>query len=154
MVRNSKKPKKISRQIILRVLKAAAKGILVYLLYFIIWTIFLAPLAFLAPNLQEIIETFLLVYIVLMVIGEFTSGTIFQHFFEATRALFVIGYLLFSLKGGVVSLTYQEISLTINLSLFLMFAILLSLLGLTKSVLQAINYLAHKVDDNSLNFKM
>jgi len=154
MVRNNEKPKKISRQIILRALKAVAKGIIVYLLYFIIWTIFLAPLAFLAPNLQEIIETFLAIYIVLMVIGEFTSGTIFQHFFEVARALFVIGYLLFSLKGGVISLTYQEISLTINLNLFLMFAILLSLLGLIKSVLQAINYLAEKTDNNSLNFKM
>jgi hypothetical protein len=146
MVGKVEKPKKIPRQIALRALKATAKGVLVYFLYFIFWITFLAPLTFLVPNLQQTLETFLAVYIILMIIGEFTSGTIFQHFFDAAKSLFITGYLLFSLKGGLVSLSYQEISLTIDLSLFLMFAILLSLLGLTKSVLQAINYLTQKTE--------
>ena len=146
MAEKNEKPESIPRQLVFRALKATLKGIFFYFLYFILWTMFLAPLAFLVPNLQATIETFLAVYILLIVIGEFAHGTVFQHFFDAAKTLFIIGYLLLSLKGGIVSLTYQEIILTVDLRLFLMFAILLSLLGLSKSVLQAINYLTQKTE--------
>ncbi len=146
MVEKNENSPSIPRQIVFRALKAAVKGTLFYFLYFLLWMMFLAPLALIIPGLQGIIETFFAVYIILMVIGELTHGTIFQHFFDAAKTLFIIGYLLLSLKGGLVSLTYQEIILTVDLRLFLMFAILLSLLGLTKSVLQAINYLTQKTE--------
>ena len=146
MAEKDGKPESIPRQLVFRALKATLKGIFFYFLYFILWTTFLAPLALIVPNLQGIAETFLAVYILLIVIGEFTHGTIFQYFFDAAKTLFIIGYLLLSLKGGIVSLTYQEIILTVDLRLFLMFAILLSLLGLSKSVLQAINYLTQKTE--------
>jgi hypothetical protein len=76
-----------------------------------------------------------------MVIGDLTSGTIFQYFFNAARALFVICYLIFSLNGGIFGITVQNISLSIDLRLFLTIATLLSLLGFAKSILQAVDYL-------------
>jgi hypothetical protein len=92
------------------------------------------------------IETFFIIYTVLMIIGNLTSGTIYQHFFNAAKALFVIGYLLFSLGGGVFSAYFENISLIMNLRMFLVIAVLLSLLGLARTVLQAINYMSEKAE--------
>jgi hypothetical protein len=92
------------------------------------------------------IETFFIVYIVLMIVGNLTSGTIYQHFFNAAKALFVIGYMLFSLGGGVFGTSFENVSLMVDLRMFLVIAVLLSLLGLAKTVLQAINYMSEKAE--------
>jgi hypothetical protein len=137
--------KKKIRSFAFKALKATVKGILVYALYFVSW-MFLAPISGMVPGLQQMIETFVMVYIVLMIVGELTSGTIFQYFFSVARALFVIGYLIVSLNGGIFGLTFQNVSLMVDLRLFLAIAVLLSLLGLAKSVLQAINYMSEKAE--------
>jgi len=128
-----------------KALKATIKGILVYAVYFVLWMV-LAPISTYVPSLQQIVETFFIVYITLMIIGELTSGTIFQHFFNAAKALFVVGYLILSLKGGVFGIMFQNIYVTIDLRLFLATVMLLSLLGLAKSVLQAVNYMSEKTE--------
>jgi hypothetical protein len=38
------------------------------------------------------------------------SGTIYQHFFNAAKALFVISYLILSLKGGIMGVTFENMS--------------------------------------------
>jgi hypothetical protein len=131
------------RNFTFKALKATVKGILFYALYFVLW-MFVAPISYMIPGLQQMIETFVMVYILLMIVGELTSGTIYQYFFSVARALFVIGYLIVSLNGGIFGLTFQNISLMVDLRLFLAIAVLLSLLGLAKSVLQAINYMSEK----------
>lgn len=128
-----------------KALKATVKGILFYAIYFVLW-MFLAPISDMVPGFQQMIETFVIVYILLIIIGELTSGTIFQYFFNVAKALFVIGYLIFSLNGGIFGLTFQNVSLMVDLRLFLAIAMLLSLLGLAKSVLQAINYMNEKAE--------
>jgi hypothetical protein len=96
------------------------------------------------------IETFVMVYIFFIIVGELTSGTIFQHFFNTAKALFLILFLIFSLKTGLVGITFQNVSLIVDLRLFLTVAILLSLLGLAKSMLQAINFLNQKAEHTRL----
>ena len=137
--------KKKVRNFTFKALKATVKGILFYALYFVLW-MFLVPISEMIPGLQQMIETFVIVYILLMIVGELTSGTIFQYFFSVAKALFVIGYLIFSLNGGILSLTFQNVSLMVDLRLFLAIAMLLSLLGLAKSVLQAVNYMSEKAE--------
>ena len=137
--------KKRLRNFTFKALKATVKGILFYALYFVLW-MFVAPISDMVPGLQQMIETFVMVYILLMIVGELVSGTIFQYFFNVTKALFVIGYLIFSLNGGIFGLTFQNVSLMVDLRLFLAIAMLLSLLGLAKSVLQAINYMNEKAE--------
>ena len=137
--------KKRVRNFTFKALKATVKGILFYGIYFVMWT-FLAPISEMIPSLQQMIETFIMVYILLIIVGELTSGTIFQYFFNVAKALFVIGYLIFSLKSGIFGLTFQNVSLMVDLRLFLAIATLLSLLGLAKSVLQAINYMNEKAE--------
>lgn len=128
-----------------KVLKAAIKAVLLCVIYFVLSQL-LAPVSTFVPGLQQMIETFFIIYTVLMIIGNLTSGTIYQHFFNAAKALFVIGYLLFSLGGGVFSASFENISLIVNFRMFLVIAVLLSLLGLAKTVLQAINYMSEKAE--------
>ena len=133
------------RNFTFKALKATVKGILFYGIYFVLW-MFLASISEIVPGFQQMVETFVMVYILLIIIGELTSGTIFQYFFNVAKALFVIGYLIFSLKGGIFGLTFQNVSLMVDLRLFLVIAMLLGLLGLAKSVLQAINYMNEKAE--------
>ena len=137
--------KKRVRNFTFKALKATVKGILFYGIYFVLW-MFVAPISEMVPGFQQMIETFVMVYILLIIIGELTSGTIFQYFFNVAKALFVIGYLIFSLKSGIFGLTFQNVSLMVDLRLFLVIAMLLGLLGLAKSVLQAINYMNEKAE--------
>ena len=133
------------RKIVFKALKATVKGVLFYAIYFVLW-MFFASITEAMPGLQQTIETFVMVYVILIIIGELASGTIFEHFFNAAKALFVIGYMILSLGGGIVGLTYKNVNLLVDLRLFLTIAVLLSLLGLAKSVLQAINYLNEKAE--------
>jgi hypothetical protein len=137
--------KKRVRNFTFKALKATVKGILFYGIYFVLW-MFVAPISEMIPGFQQMIETFVMVYILLIIVGELTSGTIFQYFFNVANALFVIGYLVFSLKGGIFGLTFQNVSLMVDLRLFLVIAMLPSLLGLAKSVFQAINYMNEKAE--------
>lgn len=128
-----------------KALKATIKGIIFYGIYFVL-SIFLAPISEMVPGFQKTIEIFVMVYISLMVIGELSAGTIFQHFFNAAKALFVILYLIFALKGGIVGMTIQNLNLIVDLRFFLVIAMLLSLLGFAKSVLRAIDFLNEKAE--------
>ncbi len=139
------------RRITLKILKATIKAALLYGVYFVL-SMFLAPISDVVPGFQQMVETFVTVYLFLMILGEIMSGTVFQHFFGAAKALFVILYLIFSLNGGVITLYFQGAQLMVDIRLFLMVAILLSLLGFAKSVLQAINFLNEKTQMESLKF--
>lgn len=90
------------------------------------------------------IESFIIVYIALIIGSELASGTVFQHFFNAAKALFVVGYLMFSLRSGVLGLTFESVSVIVDLRLFLMIFMLLGLLGFAKTVMQAIDYMSEK----------
>jgi hypothetical protein len=134
------------KSIVFKALKATVKGIIFYMAYFFLWSLVLAPYAEFFPWLELSVETFITIYIVLMIIGELTAGTIYQHFFGVARALFVVGYLVLTLQGGLMSLTFENVNLLVDLRMFLMMAMLFSLLGLAKSVLHAINYMSEKAE--------
>ncbi len=137
--------KKLFRRFAGKALKATIKAIIVYLIYYVLSTV-LAPVSEVVPSFQQTVEIFVIVYISLMIIGELSAGTIFNHFFNAAKALFVILYLMFSLKGGTVGITYENINLIVDLRFFLIIAMFLSSLGFAKSVLQAIDFLNNRTE--------
>ena len=145
MTEKEKDSNKRVQQFTFKALKATIKGIIFYGIYFVL-SMFLAPVSEIVPGFQQTIEIFVMVYIFLMIVGELTSGTIFHHFFNGVKALFVILYLITSLKGGIVGTTFQNVNLIVDLRLFLAVAMLLGLLGFAKSVLQAINFLNEKAE--------
>lgn len=137
------------RGFVLRILKATAKAVIFYAVYFFVW-FFLAPIAVLVPGLQLMVEAFVVVYIVLMILGDLTGGTIFQYFFSTAKSLFVICYLLFSLQGGILTASYEGVSLLVDLRMFVVVALLLGLVGFAKSILQAINYMNQRAEPKAL----
>jgi uncharacterized ion transporter superfamily protein YfcC len=131
--------------ILRRALIATIKGAILYAVYFVL-SQFLAPLSQFIPGFQQIVETFVTVYIILIIIAELTSGSILQHFFNAAKSLFVVAYLIVSLGTGALSLTFQGLNFVVDIHLFLVIAMLLGLVGLAKSVLQTIHYLNEKAE--------
>lgn len=99
------------------------------------------------PGLQQTVQIFVGVYIGLLVVGELTAGTIYQHFFGVANDLFMISYLILSLNSGIFSMTYQNVTLQVDLRLFLMIATMLSFIGLSKTILQAINFVSKKAEN-------
>jgi hypothetical protein len=145
MANNSSNSEKTLQKLTFKILKATIKGVLFYAAYFVLW-MFISPISELVPGFQQMVEVFVIVYVFLIIVGELTSGTIFQYFFNASKALFAICYLILSLKGGIFGVTFQNVNLTVDLRLFLIIAISLGLLGFAKSVLQAINYMNKKAE--------
>ena len=148
MVEQQKKSKNLVKDVSFRVAKATVKAILVYLIYFLLMPM-LAPLFELIPGFMESLEVFVIVYIVLMILGDLTSKTVFQYFFSTARALFFMAYLLLSMGDGVFNISYENFSLTVNLTLFYTVAVLLSLLGFARTILQAINFMHEKAEASS-----
>ena len=129
------------RKMVFRASKAMIIGSVLYAVYAILWQR-LGPMFMLLPGFQQMVEAFVVTYIVLLVGSLLTSGTIYQYFFNVAKALFVIGYVMFSLKTGVFELPLGGISVSVDLRLFLMVAMLLGLLGLAKTILQAIDFIS------------
>lgn len=145
MAENPANSKASLRSIAFKALKATVKGLLFYLVYFILWAV-IAPFAQLVSGLQQSIEIFVVVYIVLIIIGEFLAGTLYQYFFNAGKALFVIFYFILSLRDGIMNVTFENIALVIDLRFFIGIAMLLSLLGFARSVFQAISFVGEKAE--------
>lgn len=142
--------KNLVKDVSFRIVKATVKAILIYLLYFLLSPV-LSPLFGIIPGFAESIEAFIAVYIILMILGDLTAKTVFQHFFGTARALFFVGYLILSMGDGVFSTSYENFSLTLNLTLLYTIAATLSLLGLARTILQAINFMHEKAEvDNNL----
>lgn len=133
------------RKILLKVAKAAVKTSIVLMIYLILSGL-LSPVSQVIPGFQQMAATFVIVYIVLMIIGDFASGTIFEHFFTGARAVFVIVYFIFTLNRGILEYTVATTNLVIDLRLFLILVMLFGLLGLAKSVLQAIRYASERAE--------
>jgi len=133
------------RRIVRKALKATIKGAVFYVVYIVLSQL-LAPISEYVPNIQQIIETFATVYVSLVIVTELASGTIFQYVLNTAKSLFVIAYVILSLKTGVFALTAENMSLVIDLRLFLAIGMLLGLLGLAKSVMQTINYVNERAE--------
>ncbi len=137
------------RKYILRALKITLKVIIVSVIYVFLMR-FLAPASILIPGLQEIITTFTVVYVVLMVVSDVTAGTILQHFFNGAKALFVIAYLIASLNSGILNITSGNVNLIIDVRAFLIVIMLLGLLGLARSIMQAISFASERLELTSI----
>jgi hypothetical protein len=148
MTEKRQKKKNKVKDISFRVAKATVKAILVYLLYFFLAQL-LAPIFELLPGFMESIEVLVAVYIVLMILGDLTAHTVFQYFFNTARTLFFMAYLLLTMGNGLFSTSFEDYSLTLNLTLFFTVAILLGLLGFAKTILQAINFMHERAEANS-----
>jgi hypothetical protein len=53
---------------------------------------------------------------------------------------------MYTLNGGVFGITIENVSLMVDLRLFMLIAVVLGLLGLAKTMLQAVSYMSEKAE--------
>lgn len=133
------------RKTVFTIAKTVIKTAIVCILYVILSQV-LAPLSPLVPGLQQMLQTFIIVYVALMIVSNLTSGTVFQHMFGAARCGFVMAYLIVSLNSGIFDYTFGSVSLMVDLRMFLVIVMMLEILGLAKSVILAIDFVSQKAE--------
>jgi len=133
-----------------RIVKAVIKGLLWFILLYVVPMFIISSLSEFAPELFSRYEQLLLIFVTFtlffVVAGELTSGTIFQHAFNIGKALILMIFIVVALEGGIVTLDFQVLHLVADLRVYLAMLLIIDLLGLAKSVLQAINFLSEKTE--------
>lgn len=137
-----------------RIAKGAVKAVLYFIFLYLVPTMLISQLSEFAPelfaNYSQLLRLFVAVVIFFVVASELTSGTIFQHAFNIGKAISLIIFYVLALNGGIISLNLNIESVSINiwadLRVYLMMLITIDLLGLAKSLLQAINFLSEKTE--------
>jgi hypothetical protein len=131
------------------ILKAVAKSLIVIIAFLILSQI-LSPLNQVFPQANSLIETYVMVYVVFIILGELTKGTIYQHVLGMGKAFFFMGYTIYALNSGIITQTIQSVTFTVNLEVFLMMIILIGTLDFAKSLIQIINYMATKAETEEI----
>jgi len=136
-----------------RVVKATIKGVLYFVLLYVFPMFLISQVSGFAPELfagyGQLLNLFVAVVIFFVVASELTSGTIFQHAFNVGKAIILIVFFVLALNGGIVDFGLNEgtpINIWADLRIYLMMLITIDLLGLAKSILQAVNFLSEKTE--------
>ena len=145
--------KSFARKFVPRIIKAALLVIITYLpLYFI--STFIEPFQDFFPWHMPTTNLFAAVFMIFLVVGVFTSGTIYQYVFGVARALVTIIFFMYVLNGGIVALAAPvgggSVNIMIDLRVILAMLVLTCLLGIGKNVVQAIDFVSAKVETKEL----
>lgn len=142
---NKIQPSSFFAKILPRILKATLQALILIVAYFIFLS-FMPPLEGSLSIFKELIDAFLIVYVFFTVASALTSGTIFQHAFNVGKSLFTLSYFLYALGGGTLSGEMQTVHFLIDLKALLVMIIIVCLIGVSKSLLQAIQFLVDKAE--------
>jgi len=137
-----------------RIIKAAVWGALTYVFaYYLPMLMF--PMDILPIEYGQLFYLFVGIIVFFAVVTKLFSGTILEYAFSIARALIMILYLIAVFNGGIISFAVSmeeaSVNLAVNLEALLTILILVNLLGIAKSMLQATNFLAKKIDTNQLS---
>jgi len=129
---------------------AVVKGLLWFVFLYVVPMFIVSSLSEFAPEIFSSYGNLLLVFVAIIlffvVASELTSGTIFQHAFNIGKALILMIFIVVALEGGIVALDFQGFHLVADLRIYLAMLLTIDLVGLAKSVLQAINFLSEKAE--------
>ena len=145
--------KTFARKFVPRIIKAALLVIITYLpLYFL--SAFIEPFQSFFPWYMPTTNIFAAVFMIFLVAGVFTSGTIYQYVFGVARALVTMIFFIYVLNGGIVALAVPvggaSVNIMVDLRVILAMLVLTCLLGIGKNVVQAIDFVSAKVETKEL----
>ena len=138
------------RNLPLRILKAGIKAILVYIAY-LVFTLLIQQAYEFIGEYSPLIDIFFAAIAIFTFLTEFFSGTIFKYMLEFSRSLFVIFYCIIALDGGIIDASVQNATIILNLQFFLLMVVLINLIGITRTVLSAINFLYEKSEEKIID---
>jgi hypothetical protein len=138
------------RKMVPRFFKAIIKGILYFVFLYVIPSFILSSLSRMEPEILstygQLLNLFISIMLFFVVASELTSGTIIQHAFNIGKALVLMIFIVVALEGGIVTLDFQGFHLIADLRIYVVMLLTIDMLGLAKSVLQAINFLSEKTE--------
>jgi len=135
--------KNLVKKLLPRVLKAAFKSIIAFVLIYLIPSLLLQD-DFLPAEYKLSMNIFAVIIILFIVIVELTSGMIFQYIFSFLRVIVLIVFFIFTLGRGSITVTIEMLYIAVDLSIILAMLIFVELLGLAKTVLGAVHFLSQK----------
>ena len=145
--------KTFARKFVPRIFKAALLGVITYLPFYFL-SAFMEPLQSFFPWYVPLTNIFTAVFILLLVVGVLTSGTIYQYVLGVARALVTMIFFIYALNGGILALAVPIQGTTVNvmvdLRVILAMLISICLLGIGKNVIQAIDFVSAKVETEEL----
>ena len=145
--------KSFARKFVPRIIKAALLVIITYLpLYFI--STFIEPFQGFFPWYMPTTNIFAAVFMIFLVVGVFTSGTVYQYVFGVARALVTMIFFIYVLNGGIVALAVPvggaSVNIMVDLRVILAMLVLTCLLMIGKNVVQAIDFVSAKGETKEL----
>jgi len=146
--------KSFFKKMIPRIVKAVVKAVLYFVFLYLVPTMLISQVSEVAPQLfrdySQLLTLFVSVVIFFVVASELTAGTIFQHAFNIGKAIILIIFFILALNGGIINMNLNLEGVPINiwadLRIYLIMLITIDLLGLAKSVLQAVNFLSERTE--------
>lgn len=130
-----------------RVLKGAVKGLIWFFLLYFLPTLLLSGLVEeVFPSYPQLFSTFAIIIVLLVVISELLAGTIFQYALNIGKTLMFMALFIYALNGGFMAFDFEILHIEVDLRVFLAMLLTISLLGLAKNLLQAIDFLAKKTE--------
>lgn len=141
------------KKIVPKALKAVVLVVITYLpVYFI--SALVRPLQSFFPWYEPLTNIFAAVFIFFLVAGVFSSGTVFQYMFGVARTLVLMIFFICVLNGGIITLTLPTEGATTNvmldLTVVLAMLVLACLLGISKNVVQAIDFMSSKTETRKM----
>jgi len=146
--------KSLLRNMFPKIAKAVIKGLLwfvfLYVLPTFMFSFLVSNLPEGAPNIfshyEQLALVFAVVVVFFVVASELTCGTIFQHAFNIGRALILMVFVVYALEGGIITMEFQNMHIIADLTIYLVVLLAINLVGLAKSVFQAISFLSEKAE--------
>ena len=138
------------RRILPKVLKATVMGLLWFFLLYALPMLLLSQLPAQAeemlPGYTQLLSTFAIVIVFFVVASELLAGTIFQYALNIGKALVFMAFFISALNGGFIAFDFEFIHIEADLRVYLAMLLTIDFMGLAKSLLQAIDFLAKKTE--------
>ena len=145
--------KPFARKFAPKIIKAALLLIITYLPFYFL-SVFIEPFQSFFPWYAPTTDLFAVVFMIFLVAGVFTSGTIYQYVFGAARSLVTMIFFIYVLNGGIVDLAGPiegaNVNIMVDLTVILAMIVLICLLGVGKNVVQAIDFVSNKGENKGL----
>lgn len=130
-----------------KVLKALVKGLFWFFLLYFLPNLLLSDLAQgVMSGYTEFLFTFALVIVFFVMVSELLAGTIFQYAFDIGKALVFMLFFIYALNGGFFEFDFETVHIEADLRVYLAMLLIIDFIGLAKSLLQAIDFLAKKTE--------
>lgn len=120
-------------------LKAVLITAIVGLVLLVLW-ILLSGLLAVVPEFQDIFAVLVWMTIISVFITRLTEDTVYKDAFVVARALFLIFYLAFATRYGVLSISYEGYFVTAEFIPLLALMIAISVVDMARGVLQIIQF--------------